>query len=279
MTYSLQAVEGGFALQSPFNRDLVDAIKALPYADRRWDNGRRAWIIASSHVDRVVQIVEQVAGVSLQVPVAADAGPTLRAVKMDYLGRCKDRGGNEPTATGFADGWWSLVFPESVLRTWFLGDPETGKDTGKPQTLYQVLTVKQDASPDELKAAYRRLVFQTHPDRNKEPDAREQFEAIQKAYEVLRDERTRRKYNAGLKLEASTVSSRPRNFLVCRHDDDALGYRSPLRCGYLFLEGIPSVGQLVVSKIMEWSDIRDNRGRTMVSSWKAGAETFSVEWW
>lgn len=276
MTCELVAVDGGFALRSPFHRPLVDAIKALPFTDRRWDPARKVWIVAPSQVRQVVQLVEQHTGQSLQIPAAIVSGPTLRAVRMEYLGRCKPRDTGS-FASGFADGSWSLLFPEQVLKSWFEGEEPDAKDQGKPKTLYQILTVKQDATADDLKQAYRRLVMQTHPDRNKEPDAREQFEQIQAAYEVLRDDQKRKRYNAGLKLEA-TLYQRPKNFQVHRHTDDAYGYRSPLRCGLLFVEGTFQVGQLIVSKIMSWSDIHDNRGRTMVASWPAGAETFTTEW-
>ncbi len=48
-----------------------------------------------------------------------------------------------------------------------------------------VLGVSTQAGSSEIKAAYRRLAKQFHPDLNKEPGARERFLEIRKAYDFL----------------------------------------------------------------------------------------------
>ena len=61
---------------------------------------------------------------------------------------------------------------------------------------YKVLGVKNDASQDEIKKAYRRMAKRYHPDTNKDdPNAKERFQEINEANEVLSDPEKRRKYD------------------------------------------------------------------------------------
>ncbi|KAL2234594.1 UNVERIFIED_CONTAM: Chaperone protein DnaJ [Sesamum indicum] len=60
---------------------------------------------------------------------------------------------------------------------------------------YSTLGVPKSASGKEIKAAYRRLARQYHPDVNKEPGATEKFKEISAAYEVLSDDKKRALYD------------------------------------------------------------------------------------
>ncbi|WP_018349291.1 molecular chaperone DnaJ [Longispora albida] len=62
---------------------------------------------------------------------------------------------------------------------------------------YAILGVSRDASPDELKKAYRKLARQYHPDVNPAPEAQEQFKDISAAYEVLSDPQKRQMVDLG----------------------------------------------------------------------------------
>lgn len=63
------------------------------------------------------------------------------------------------------------------------------------QDFYQVLGVTKEASKDDIKAAYRKLALQYHPDRNKDPGAEERFKQISEAYAVLSDDEKRKQYD------------------------------------------------------------------------------------
>lgn len=62
---------------------------------------------------------------------------------------------------------------------------------------YEVLDVQRDASPEEIKKAYRRLVKRYHPDLNKDnpKSAEEKFKELSEAYEVLADPEKRSRYD------------------------------------------------------------------------------------
>ena len=61
---------------------------------------------------------------------------------------------------------------------------------------YQILGVKKDAKPEEIKKAYRRLARKYHPDVNPgDKSAEERFKLITEAHDVLSDEKKRKVYD------------------------------------------------------------------------------------
>ncbi|MET0464076.1 MAG: DnaJ domain-containing protein [Chitinophagaceae bacterium] len=61
---------------------------------------------------------------------------------------------------------------------------------------YEILGISKSASAEELRAAYRSLAKQYHPDRNPSPEAAEKIKEINEAYEVLSSSDKRKIYDA-----------------------------------------------------------------------------------
>jgi molecular chaperone DnaJ len=61
---------------------------------------------------------------------------------------------------------------------------------------YSVLGVNRNATPDEIKKAYRKLAMQYHPDKNPDDNAAEdKFKEASEAYEVLSDSKSKQTYD------------------------------------------------------------------------------------
>ncbi len=60
---------------------------------------------------------------------------------------------------------------------------------------YDILGVQRDSTKDDIKAAYRKLAKQYHPDVNKENGAEEKFKEVSEAYSILSDDEKRAAYN------------------------------------------------------------------------------------
>lgn len=62
-----------------------------------------------------------------------------------------------------------------------------------PTDYYSILGVSRNATPEEIKKAYRKLAHQYHPDKGGGSDAK--FKEINEAYQVLGDEKKRKQYD------------------------------------------------------------------------------------
>ena len=241
----------------PYDPMLVQMLKNnIPSSGRRWDHNNKLW-----QVDTQYEAALRLLFPNDRVPPSSSAKPVneTRAIDLRYLGQVKDRGDGTLTAFGYSNNTWSVIFPQTVLRSWFEGlDDQPPGDTS---TYYGILGVARSATADEIKTGYRRAVRQWHPDVCREPNANEMFLRIRDAYSILSNQRTKSRYDVGLAMSAGHQAA-PQTTQTL--------YRPPLRCGFVLCDGVASLDRFLVSKIYAWEDIKNNHGQTLVSSWVMG---------
>jgi hypothetical protein len=279
-TVSISVAGSDYAIRFGYDAALLKKLKdAIPESERTWHKIQKVWLISPDEIGMAVNVIRLHTGYPLDLPIEKPQAPevTEKTFILEYLGATKDRGKSK-SAYGSVNGQWASEFPEDVLLSFFekreLGQPLNGL-----QTLYQVLCIFEKATPEEIKKAYRRLSLQWHPDVCKEPDAQEMFVKINGAYKVLNDPEQKRRYDAGLYFEregqdkgwATKIMGRPRAGYQ-------YGYRAPLRCGEITAKGTVRLMRFVVSEILKWDDVTNREGKTMVSQWPTGADTFQILW-
>lgn len=268
----IDLVSGALAITSPYNQNFVAELKAtIPDSDRKWEPNSKRWMVTPFHGLTVQRLLEQHYGATVSLPTlhSGSQQDEIKLLDIRYLGAAKAREDGSETASAWVNGEWGAIFPKSVLLTWF-------GQTARPdevQTLYGVLGVSQSVDEVELKKAWRRLARTWHTDICKEPGAKEQFQAIQEAYDILSSPLKRGKYDAGLYFE-SLNKIHDSSF----KDTYSHEWRAPLRCGLVLAKGQDRLGRFIVSEILQWADIVNAKGEILVTSWAAGDDGFTESW-
>jgi diphthamide biosynthesis protein 4 len=114
------------------------------------------------------------------------------------------------------------------------------------KTLYEVLSVSEDATYDEIRAAYRSAALNTHPDKaqttlesSSVPSTEQQeFSSVQKAWEVLRHPTSRADYDKQLQSSRQSIeiiaSEIQVGDMIVESAAGALELLYPCRCGDYF---------------------------------------------
>lgn len=268
------AESGGYKVLTPFNRNFVDALKfEIPSTGRKWEPSSKCWYVSESFGPKLKELIDQHYGTDVQLPNILGATPQIFEVtfQADYVANCKQGNGIDTSAASVhCRGGWNARIPEKVLRTWFK-QAAAAEAANAPQTFYAMLGCDESASELEIKKAFKRAARQWHPDLCKEPEARDMFEKIKAASEVLLDVVQRAKYNAGLMFEKMAKSPGQK-----RRVSQYASFTPLLRCGMLTVRGKTELGMLIVEEILAWEDIENEFGQTMVSFW--AGDNFSVMW-
>ncbi len=97
---------------------------------------------------------------------------------------------------------------------------------------YEVLGVKNYATFDQIRRAYKRSAHKIHPDKNDHPEAKENFQRLNQAYETLSDPVKRAQYDKCLELGINNIPDIEKEaisglhqlimFIIDNYDDDVI---------------------------------------------------------
>lgn len=261
---TVTAENGGLKVITPYSSQFVNDLKLeIPATSRKWDANSKAWLVSKQYAAVLKQIIDRAYGCDVTMPtvIAADEEIFEITFQADYVANCK----NEASSV-HCNGGWNAKIPEKVLRAWF-----KQVDATATATLYGVLGVDKDAADLDIKKAYKRAARQWHPDVCREENARDMFEAVKNAYNILSSALGRVKYNAGLLFEQMAKGSGHAHYKT-----KYTTFTPMLRCGMLKVRAKRELGVLVVEEIIEWNDIENETGQIMVSFW--ATDSWSVVW-
>jgi hypothetical protein len=269
-----------YCIKSDYNSMFIFDLKSqVPAPHRSWLQESREWAVSHRYAQTVNALVREHYGVELKLDTQVNVSHEVIEAAVYYISQCKARTFAPHTredwvANGLdSTGDWRFVFPYRVLADFFNlpQDPEPSQ-TG--DGLYTVLGVHSNAGMDEIKSAYRRLAREWHPDTCRELDAHERFLRIKAAYDVLYDTRRRAIYDVALRLAPKLPKGILGNLTSLPQY-----YRTPYRSGFIQGQGVRQPnGKIIFGSIREWTDIINERGERLVSSWGSGAKSPNYVW-
>mmetsp|Transcript_12447 Transcript_12447/g.45384 ORF Transcript_12447/g.45384 Transcript_12447/m.45384 type:complete len:535 (+) Transcript_12447:96-1700(+) len=156
-----------------------------------WDKETRSWVVPKSLTDEYIQAFE------VQLPDSETVEKPDFVIDQEAFEAARGKFGENAGAAG----------PEGKA-----------KDTG----LYEVLGVAPDATPAQIKKAYYLKARNLHPDKNPDPTAKEQFQAVSNAYQILQDPTLRAAYDKhGIDAVNGQPMMDPKQFFAMIFGSDA----------------------------------------------------------
>ena len=267
---------------SGYIKELVEEFKvAVPSSGRKWNPGYKIgyrgyepgnWEVSAKYWQAVIDLCKK-HGLDVDTTGSTTQPKSKQhRIFVEYMGLVRPREGGLHTASGWVFDGWNAVFTLEVLQDWF----NFTLNPGDMPTLFSIVGVDQSldglAFDKALKRAHRRAARTWHPDICKEPEAPETFRLIQDAYEKLSDPIFRKRYKAGLYFQKKVEHG------SAIYGSEAIKWRPPIRCGNLTVQATATMGKYAIEKILDWQDVRNSVGETMVTFWSPGSDSFSVKW-
>lgn len=269
-----------------YNQQFINRIKAnVPSHLRVWDHSHKRWIFHPTTYRIISNMLENLRQMGFNVIIeqaeffanASNYVPVIKEETLDihYIGRVYRRNNSEESAYGWYNDGWNVVFINNALQDYF----KVSTTSVDATNYYNALIVNETATHDQIKRAYRVVVKQWHPDICSEPNAREQFEIIQKAYETLISPDKRARYDLGLKLE------RDFNLLASKgkinntnYDTNEVVFNPMIKCGRFTVRSERIIGRVYVHQILDIDSITNASGQVMTTTWKEGDSVFTTRW-
>ncbi|MCC5787138.1 MAG: DnaJ domain-containing protein [Phycisphaerales bacterium] len=127
--------------------------------------------------------------------VGVDSKTRAMIADLARYGFVPDRSEPAP-ATAHTEAFEPDAIPEGAER---VGSDNAANNAAQVEVevpdLYEMFELPRSATGDDIRAAYRRLARDLHPDSNPSADAAEQFAELTKAYQLLKDPGLRRRYD------------------------------------------------------------------------------------
>lgn len=92
--------------------------------------------------------------------------------------------------------WYIILLLVPLITAWESFEPDLFdlvEEVG--ENFYKFFGIDQNADSNAIRKAYRQLSLKYHPDKNQESDAEDKFRKIVGIYEVLKDEKKRKRYD------------------------------------------------------------------------------------
>lgn len=235
-------------IQFSYNQTMIARLKEyIPSYERIWDADYKEWIIHPKHIGFL-----RGEGFPVKDSWPSSIKPKTINFNLIYLGKIKDgkaaNGANEQEQ-------YIYKFPADVLVAFFKASVF--------HSYYSILAIDREANQEQIKASYRRLAKQWHPDICKEPNAQEMFIALKEAFDVLSNQTLKARYD--LISPYLSVTKTPINNAAL------VDWCPPYRCGRISASVEPFAKHFIIRKIISWNDITNSSGQTLVTSFSRGA--------